>query len=1084
MLSLSVPSGAVAQMALPQEQCRLACLTYEDIRERTVEYNGVTQRLAYSLEDFLEGDFEPMLDNEIVANTECIIGIYARYALGFSEDLQEAGEYPWMMLVSHPYSQADIAVVDGPEGRSILDKAESLPIALREMCYETVDNGWVSIANWGALDPLVEDFAVRFTNTNFSEVGRITPGGEYVEIGTNTQRFLAENEPTDLIESFELEISAIFGPNFPTPGYDRSIFDPLISMGPSWWERDGSGESFGVPLTYFQDIEAREAFRVQVVNGEFRDGQGVPISLLEDENMIYAIDCMGRMYASKVRPTAVPPVVSHGQLLGGAALAVAGDLRADNGVIKHVNVRSGHYEPPPEFLTRTQEFFPEAEFEEAYAHPTLDFFQSWVCETIEITAAKDGTSPGRFGPQDRTGIGEWLYTRRFDPPVVIPVTSPGTSGTLRLEMTVLNGEVYETEFAEYEPLPTGDDYFLSGFSFLPGEDVHFTSIEMQIEGGSGSGSAQLIIDNCPECQEFSEVREENQTQATGQQSKIFYSFDEFVFNARSINPGDQFVPGFDPNFDPSGVANTECITGYYARYVLGFSQEKSDNAEFPWVMLISHPYDQNDAAPLASSIPNKAQNFDAFIEEMCFSPVDSGWISIANWGKIDPTIQGSALRLTNANFSSNGRVTTQGEYLRQGSPSEEFLSHPNIQSFLSSLPLSPTAIYGPHFPVPGYNAGVYEELRMMLPSKWNEDGNTLYLTDPAARSAYQVDYSGAELTYADDGGPVRLEERENPIFVLDCMGNLYASTRSGPQRHSQLLGGGAVAAAGQLYVEDGTPFYLSERSVHYLPPSDLLENMRGVLDPTSFESYWLNPDPNYSANQGWNCEVIELRPKFDGETVRFGSTDPDQVSRRPRRWQIPSTIPLIAGAVTAQATLNIIATFTNEVGLVANMEVEYKAIPGDNQNFYLEEGQFRRTSQFYLPGEPIEAGQYQIFSRIRASIFDGTGDGEALISIDNCQPSNLSTTEVVTYVDLNADPLKAYPNPVKDWLQISGLSQSGGLQELFVTDVNGRPVDLPVISHQGNGNIALGTQALAPGIYYVSLRFDDGTMNQVRVIKR
>ncbi len=84
------------------------------------------------------------------------------------------------------------------------------------------------------------------------------------------------------------------------------------------------------------------------------------------------------------------------------------------------------------------------------------------------------------------------------------------------------------------------------------------------------------------------------------------------------------------------------------------------------------------------------------------------------------------------------------------------------------------------------------------------------------------------------------------IFVMDEHGNLYASTfqRYRHFHHSSLLGGGDVAAAGELAVLDGEVVLLTDRSGHYMPDRsqtqqflDQLASQGVVVDMSNIEFY-------------------------------------------------------------------------------------------------------------------------------------------------------------------------------------------------------------------------------------------------------
>ncbi len=81
--------------------------------------------------------------------------------------------------------------------------------------------------------------------------------------------------------------------------------------------------------------------------------------------------------------------------------------------------------------------------------------------------------------------------------------------------------------------------------------------------------------------------------------------------------------------------------------------------------------------------------------------------------------------------------------------------------------------------------------------------------------------TGAASTHWGGGG--------RAIFVMDGQGNLYASARHEPGafHHSSFLAGGPVAGAGEIVVENGKLILITDRSGHYQPPPQYLQQ---VLD--------------------------------------------------------------------------------------------------------------------------------------------------------------------------------------------------------------------------------------------------------------
>ena len=118
------------------------------------------------------------------------------------------------------------------------------------------------------------------------------------------------------------------------------------------------------------------------------------------------------------------------------------------------------------------------------------------------------------------------------------------------------------------------------------------------------------------------VDEDDAIPGPGMVNRLGYTFEEFLALA-----------------DGTQLSNTECITGIYANYYLGFKPQTTPG-ESPWLMLISHPFTKEQAQPVdirgTKYLIGKAEGLEEILEIMCYSHVESGWISIANWGKSTP----------------------------------------------------------------------------------------------------------------------------------------------------------------------------------------------------------------------------------------------------------------------------------------------------------------------------------------------------------------------------------------------------------------------------------------------------------------
>ena len=96
---------------------------------------------------------------------------------------------------------------------------------------------------------------------------------------------------------------------------------------------------------------------------------------------------------------------------------------------------------------------------------------------------------------------------------------------------------------------------------------------------------------------------------------------------------------------------------------------------------------------------------------------------------------------------------------------------------------------------------------------------------PEQRAAYRVFVRDGLLCSAEDGGLIdtragvclSTDSIGRAIFVMDAHGNIYATTREDVAhlRHSSLLAGQPVAAAGEMVVRDGRLLALTGRCPQY-----------------------------------------------------------------------------------------------------------------------------------------------------------------------------------------------------------------------------------------------------------------------------
>ncbi len=92
-----------------------------------------------------------------------------------------------------------------------------------------------------------------------------------------------------------------------------------------------------------------------------------------------------------------------------------------------------------------------------------------------------------------------------------------------------------------------------------------------------------------------------------------------------------------------------------------------------------------------------------------------------------------------------------------------------------------------------------------------------------AKNGKPFDTAGASTHWGGDG---------RAIFVMDSQGNLYASSDHvvGEFHHSSFLAGGPVAGAGEIVVRDGRVILITDRSGHYQPPPQYLQQVLDQLE--------------------------------------------------------------------------------------------------------------------------------------------------------------------------------------------------------------------------------------------------------------
>lgn len=115
-----------------------------------------------------------------------------------------------------------------------------------------------------------------------------------------------------------------------------------------------------------------------------------------------------------------------------------------------------------------------------------------------------------------------------------------------------------------------------------------------------------------------------------------------------------------------------------------------------------------------------------------------------------------------------------------------------------------------------------------LPNNPQWHGKGVRYLNEAERAEHKLSISNGKV-YDSKGNLFDTSARADgsgiAIFVMDEHGNLYASKyhKSGDFAHSSFLAGKPVAAAGEIEVRKGVLTAVSDRSGHYKPPSEFLD---------------------------------------------------------------------------------------------------------------------------------------------------------------------------------------------------------------------------------------------------------------------
>lgn len=117
----------------------------------------------------------------------------------------------------------------------------------------------------------------------------------------------------------------------------------------------GSWTGNNGPVKYLTDGE-RGWYKLAIKNGKLYDAQGKPFNTMRattwagEAKAIYIMDEQGNIYASKYQEVFK---FHHSSLASGQSVAGAGEMEVEDGILRSINNRSGHYRPSPEFLDQT-----------------------------------------------------------------------------------------------------------------------------------------------------------------------------------------------------------------------------------------------------------------------------------------------------------------------------------------------------------------------------------------------------------------------------------------------------------------------------------------------------------------------------------------------------------------------------------------------------------------------------------------------------------------------------------------------------------------------------------------------------------
>ena len=367
------------------------------------------------------------------------------------------------------------------------------------------------------------------------------------------------------------------------------------------------------------------------------------------------------------------------------------------------------------------------------------------------------------------------------------------------------------------------------------------------------------------CEELAAIRKLDRAQLVGKNNNLGKLHDlKFIPEHKLAYTLSEFMALQNTNY-----ANSECIGGNYAKYMIGKKKRifRSDKV----IILISAPYSGHELQ--ATFELKKDKYFKELLQAMCYEPVDSGWVSNAEWSKLTGSPGTPSLRFTNRNFSNLGRITEGGEYLEQNSETHKYITATglNVMNSIYKSRANGNFNYGNNFPMPGYLnfasrpfLAQNSQLQPQVPQMWPED----VIENPEEIYKYKWNVRLPLKAIYNNG---KLESLSNQNltyggnYVMDCMGNMYLI---GDAIHATGLGGAAVVSAGIISIFNGEVVFIDNSSGHYRPSCDQLKNAINYLK-TNHAIPFEDPIPNPYIPRVcfWlKCRVYEVSTIFQYNT--------------------------------------------------------------------------------------------------------------------------------------------------------------------------------------------------------------------------